>query len=121
MNPPPSVEVPKRTAIDCACPEAGANDTAEAEKSSVRRRIIRPALRAMTQGASMRPSRTHAWPIHRHAAGALHQPALERQVLDRIVGPRPGPHADPAVAQPALERAQRLPFQAIDRIAGRMA
>src|SRR5262249_7934962 len=36
-------------------------------------------------------------------------------------GPSLGSHADDAVSQAALQRAQRLPFQAIDRIAGRMA
>ena len=42
-------------------------------------------------------------------------------MLGRSVLVRLGAHADQAVAQAALQRADRLPFQAIDRIAGGVA
>src|SRR5436190_9526372 len=69
----------------------------------------------------MRPSWTHRRRVDGEAARAHHQPALKREIFPRLVRPRLGPQADHAIAQPALERAQRLPFQAIDRIARRMA
>ena len=46
--------------------------------------------------------------------------SLERDVFGRAVGIGLGAHADQAVAQPPLQRAERLPFQPVERIAGRM-
>ena len=52
-----------------------------------------------------------------HALGAVLQIDLKRHVLGRIVGVGLRANSDQAIAQPPLQRAQRLPFQAIDRIA----
>ena len=79
----------------------------------------RPARRRWSTKAAI--SGSHCGCIERHAAGPFHQVKLECHILRiaPIVGL--GAHADQTVAQPALERAQVLPFQAIDRIARRMA
>src|SRR5262249_58422761 len=49
-----------------------------------------------------------------------HQVKLEVYILGRTQSIGLDPHPDDAVAQPPLQRAERLPFQAIERIAGRM-
>src|SRR6476646_334128 len=62
----------------------------------------------------------YARSVEGHALGAVHQIDLERHVFGRVIGIGFGANADQAVAQPALQRAQRLPCEAIDRIAGGM-
>ena len=58
--------------------------------------------------------------LHRNAPRTPHQVGLQRDQFRRAVGKRLGAHADHAVAQAALERTQRLPFEAIERITGRV-
>ena len=58
--------------------------------------------------------------LHRHAAGARHQERLQRHGFVGAGRIGLGAHADHAVAQAPRQRAERLPFEAIDRIAGRM-
>src|SRR5262249_11677612 len=62
----------------------------------------------------------HARRLDGHAAGALQQEKLGRDVFGRAEFERLGPHADDAVAQAALQRAEALPFEPVDRVAGRM-
>ena len=64
------------------------------------------------------PSGPHGGALHGHAAGAPHQVRLQGDVLGRAVGVGLGAHADQAVAQAALQRPQRLPFQAVERVPG---
>src|SRR5215472_4523802 len=65
-------------------------------------------------------SRPHAGRLDRHAARALHQKQLERDVVRRAEVEGFGPHAGDAVAHPPLLRADALPLEPIDRIPGRM-
>ena len=64
------------------------------------------------------------WPhrrrLDRQAARAPHQEQLEVDEFGRAVGIGLGAHADQAIAQPPLQRAEALPFEPIERIAGRM-
>ena len=82
-------------------------------RSSVPRARPRPP-------ASARSSRADGGRLELHAARAPHQVELELDEARRAVGVGLGAHADDAVAQPPLQRAQALPFQPVDRIAGRM-
>src|SRR5258708_2420535 len=54
------------------------------------------------------------------AAGAPHQIHFEVDVFRRPIGEGLGPHADEAIAEPPLHRAQGLPLQAVERIPRRM-
>src|SRR5262245_41794563 len=67
------------------------------------------------------PLRTYRRALHRHAARAPHEEELERHVFRRAVLVGLRAHADQAVAQPPLQRAEVLPFQPVERIAGRVA
>src|SRR5690606_17368884 len=62
----------------------------------------------------------HPWRLDGKAFGARHQVKLEIDEFGRAEAERLRPYADHAVAQPPLQRADRLPFRAVDRIAGRM-
>src|ERR1700694_4901496 len=55
-----------------------------------------------------------------HSAGAPHQEQLEVDHLGRAVVILLRAHAGEAVAQAPVERAEALPFQAVDRISGRV-
>src|SRR5215212_3193331 len=61
--------------------------------------------------------RPHGRGLDRHAARAPHQEQFQIDILVRAVGVRLRPHADQAIAQAALQRADALPFQAIERVA----
>ena len=65
----------------------------------------------------LRPDRRR---LEFQALGALHEVELQRDIFRCIERPGFGADSDQAVAQPSLQRTQRLPFQPIDRIAGRM-
>src|SRR5262249_16428310 len=58
--------------------------------------------------------------LDRHAPRAPHQEELEIEQLGGAIVIRLRPYPDQAVAQPSLERAESLPFQAVDRIPGRV-
>src|SRR5262245_63612181 len=64
--------------------------------------------------------RPHRRRLDRHAAGAPHQEQLEVDELGRTDWIVVDPHAADAVAQPPLQRADVLPFEAIERVAGWM-
>src|SRR5258708_28912887 len=59
--------------------------------------------------------------LDRHAVGARHQVKLEFDQFRRAVIKSPGADAGHAAAQAALQRTNRLPFQPVDRIAGRLS
>src|SRR5436190_6903163 len=65
-------------------------------------------------------SRTHGGGLDLHALCPPHEEKLEIHQLRRAELVRFRPHADQAVPQAALERADVLPLEAVDRIAGRM-
>src|SRR5262245_6680961 len=67
------------------------------------------------------PSRPHGRALHWHAPRAPHEECLQCQELRRAVTIAFRPHADHAIAQPPLQRSQRLPFEPIEGIAGRMS
>lgn len=67
--------------------------------------------------ATLRP---HRWSLDRHAAGAPHQIKLQFNIFGCTVDIGLGAYPDHAVAQPALQRAETLPFQPVERIAVRM-
>ncbi len=67
------------------------------------------------------PLRAHRRRFDRHAARAPHQVKLEIDKFARSVGIRDRAHAEQTVAQPPLQRSERLPLEAIERISGRMA
>src|SRR5262249_55617178 len=67
--------------------------------------------------SSLRP---YPWRIHRHAAGTPHQKCLQCDRFRRAQRVGFGPQPVQAVTQPALKRAEVLPFQPIDRVSGRM-
>src|SRR5258708_243383 len=69
-------------------------------------------------GGYSRPSRRR---LDRHAVGARHQVKFELDQFRRAVIKSLGAEAGHAAAQPALQRAERLPFQPVDRIAGRLS
>src|SRR5262245_25754233 len=58
--------------------------------------------------------------LHLHPARTPHQVELEVDELRRTVLVRLRAHADVAVAQPPLQRAEALPLEPIDRVAGRV-
>jgi len=51
----------------------------------------------------------------------LHQVELQRHGFRRAVLVGLGAHPDHAIAQPPLQRTQTLPFEAVDRVARRVA
>src|ERR1700730_1054843 len=65
-------------------------------------------------------SRAHRGGIHRHAAGPLHQVEFEGDGLRSAIFEGLRAHAGHAAAQSALQRAEALPFEAIDRVTGRV-
>src|SRR5438876_9138788 len=65
--------------------------------------------------------RPHRRCLDRHAAGAPHQIKFEIDVFGRAQGIEDRAHSKQAVAQPPLQRSERLPFEAIERISGRVA
>src|SRR5512132_1508036 len=69
---------------------------------------------------SYRESRPYGRGVDEHAARAPHEVELEVHQRGVAVLVRLRPHADQAVAQTPLQRAERLPLEAIERIAGRM-
>src|SRR5215211_966923 len=83
-----------------------------------------PGSPPMRARSSLSPPPAALWPhrrrFHCQSAGAPHEIELERDILRCPVGVRFGAHPDHAVAQAALQRAERLSFQAVERIAGRM-
>ena len=56
----------------------------------------------------------------RETAGAPSEKEFEIDDFRRVVRVGFGAHADQAIAQPPPQRAQALPFEAVERIAGRM-
>ena len=64
--------------------------------------------------------RPYARRLEYHALRPIHQEDLEGDIFQGLIGICLGANADQTVAQPPLERAQGLPFQAVDGIAGRM-
>src|SRR6266480_841773 len=58
--------------------------------------------------------------LQHHPARPPHQIELEVHEFLRAVRVRLGAYADEAIAQPALQRAEPLPFQPVDRVSGRM-
>src|SRR6516225_2931294 len=58
--------------------------------------------------------------FERHAAGARHQVELKCHSFGRAVIEGLGAHPGHAVAQPALQRAEALPFEAVDRMTRRV-
>ena len=67
-----------------------------------------------------RKSRPHRRRLHRHARGPLRQVQLQLHQLRRAGRERLGAHAGHAAAQAPLQRAQALPFEPVDRVAGRV-
>src|SRR5262245_22260189 len=65
--------------------------------------------------------RPHRRSLDRHAARAPHQIKFEIDVFGCAQGIGDGAHSEQAVAQSALQRSKRLPFEAIERISGRVA
>src|SRR3977135_4594709 len=86
-------------------------------KPTVRRIVRNSGLPAFARNDNTE-SRPHAGRLDRHAACALHEEKLECHVFGRagIIGL--GPHPADAIAQAALQRAEALPFEAIDRGSG---
>src|SRR6516165_10388526 len=80
-----------------------------------------PRIRTCRRFRRNRASRPHRRRLHGHAPGAGHEIKLEFDQLGRaeIVSLRA--HAGDAAAQAPLERSERLPFQAVLGIAGRLA
>src|SRR5712675_2292123 len=75
----------------------------------------------MVSMATMRrESRPHRRGLHLHPARTPHQIEFEIDIFRRTERIGLGAHPDDAVAQPSLQRSERLPFQPIERIAGRM-
>src|SRR6185295_7423088 len=76
-------------------------------------------------GTLVRADSTRLWPyrrrLQRHPARTPHQKEFEVDVFRCAEGVGLGAHPDQAIAQPSLQRAQRLPFQPIEWIAGRLA
>ena len=68
----------------------------------------------------MAASRPHRRRLHRQAARPLPQVKLQVDEFRRAEGERLGPHPNHAVAQAPLQRTNRLPFQPIERISGRV-
>src|SRR5260370_15423957 len=66
-------------------------------------------------------SRPYRRRLDRHTVGARHQVKFELDQFRRAVIKSLGADAGHAAAQPALQRAERLPFQPVDRIAGRLS
>jgi len=71
-------------------------------------------------GSASRASGPDRGRLQRHPARAPHQVELEVHEFLRAIGVRFRAHADEAVAQPALQRAETLPLQPVDRVSGRM-
>src|SRR6516164_1946180 len=69
------------------------------------------------ENRSGKTSRPHGRSLDLHSAGTPHQIKLEIDIFRRAVCKSLGAHADQAVAQPPLQRSQRLPFQPVERIA----
>src|SRR3954469_3729576 len=63
----------------------------------------------------------HRWRLHRHFSRARHQIELELDEFRRAVVVSLGAYAADATAQAPLQRAERLPFEPVKRIAGRVA
>src|SRR6478735_1240846 len=76
-------------------------------------------------GTLVRADSTRLWPyrrrLQRHPARTPHQKEFEVDVFRRAESVGLGAHPDQAIAQPPLQRAQCLPFQPIEWIAGRLA
>src|SRR5882724_1765138 len=68
--------------------------------------------------ASRSISRANRRRLDRHVFRARHQIKLEFDKFRRAVVESLGAHADHAIAQAALQRSERLPLEAIERIAG---
>src|ERR1700681_4140870 len=84
---------------------------------------VRPRAPTKQMGLFPQPasaSGTDGRALERHTAGTPHQVEREINQLGGAVGVRLGPDADEAGAQAALERAEPLPLQAIERVTGRM-
>jgi len=58
----------------------------------------------------LNPSRPYRWCFHRHACRARRQIEFERDQFRRAELVNIRPDAEDAVAQAALQRAERLPF-----------
>src|SRR3954463_9644155 len=81
--------------------------------------LLPPASRRLQ--SSFRESGTHGRRVHLHAARATHQVELKLDQLGRTIAVGFGANAEQAVAQSPFERAERLPFEAVHRVAGRMS
>src|SRR5438067_1859625 len=75
---------------------------------------------SMWQTALRSDLRAHRRGVNRHAAGPLHQIEFEGDSLRSAIVEGLGAHAGHAAAQTALQRAEALPFEAVDRVARRV-
>src|SRR3954464_5322525 len=64
--------------------------------------------------------RAYGGRFDRHAARPFHQVELERDVFGGSVAERLSAYARDAIAEAALQRSRRLPFEPIQRVSGRM-
>src|SRR5215471_8581693 len=80
----------------------------------------RNASRCLPEPEGRLSLRAHSRRVHRQAAGAPHQKCLERNRFRRAERVGLGAQSEHAIAQAPLQRAEILPFQPIDRVAGRM-
>ena len=62
--------------------------------------------------------RAHGGRLHHETAGAPGEIEFEIDNLRRVIGIRLGAHPNEAIAQAPSQRAEALPFQAIERVTG---
>src|SRR5262245_18270009 len=90
--------------------------------------LIGPSVAAGTiaphGGVHKRRTECTSWPhrgrIHRHPARTPHQIELDIDQLRRAVLVRRGADAEQTATEPTLQRAEALPLETVERIAGRM-
>jgi hypothetical protein len=97
--------------VHCTCPLWANSGLMQCSK---KRSSIRSPHR---RGRVIDSLRAHRWCLGRQPARTPHQVSFERDVFRRAVRVGLHAHANQATTQAALQRAHRLPFEPIERVA----